>query len=159
MASTLTCSTTTGWAGRWTPWPARSNRSSGRSARKRSTCSVSTSPAISISPYGAYPNTDDDSPAPAFGHPKDRRTDLKQIQAGLAVSADGGVPVFARADDGNAAEIAQVTDTMRALQKLAGPRDFRLAATPNSGHPGLLPSLRRHHGQQPSQTTIITPRT
>jgi transposase len=80
----------------------------------------------SISLYGAYPNTDDDFPAPAFGHPKDRRTDLKQIQAGLAVTADGGIPVFARAYDGNAAEIAQVTDTMRALQTLAAPHRFLL---------------------------------
>jgi transposase len=75
----------------------------------------------SISLYGAYPETDDEYPAPAYGHPKDRRTDLKQIQAGLAVTADGGIPIFARAYDGNAAEIAQVTDTMRALQTLAAP--------------------------------------
>jgi transposase len=80
----------------------------------------------SISLYGAYPTTDDDCPAPAFGHPKDRRTDLKQIQAGLAVTADGGIPVFARAYDGNAAEIAQVTDTMRALQTLAARHHFLL---------------------------------
>jgi transposase len=80
----------------------------------------------SISLYGAYPGTDDDFPTPAFGHPKDRRTDLRQIQAGLAVAADGGIPVFARAYDGNAAEITQVTDTMRALQALAAPHRFLL---------------------------------
>ena len=80
----------------------------------------------SISLYGAYPQVDDEHPAPAYGHPKDRRTDLKQIQAGIAVAADGGIPVFHRAYDGNAAEIAQVTDTMRALQTLAAPRSFLL---------------------------------
>src|SRR5438477_6808012 len=80
----------------------------------------------SISLYGAYDHLDDQYPAPAYGHPKDRRTDLKQIQAGIAVSGDGAIPIFARAYDGNAAEIAQVTDTMRALQKLAGPRSFLL---------------------------------
>ena len=80
----------------------------------------------SISLYGAYNRVDDEYPAPAHGHPKDRRTDLKQIQAGLAVTADGGIPIFARAYDGNAAEIAQVTDTMLALQTLATPRDFLL---------------------------------
>jgi len=42
------------------------------------------------------------------------------------VSGDGAIPVFARAYDGNAAEIPQVTDTIRALQKLAGPRSFLL---------------------------------
>jgi transposase len=80
----------------------------------------------SIPLYGAYDTTDSSSPAPAFGHPKDRRTDLKQIQAGLAVAADGGIPVFARAYDGNAAEITQVTDVMHALQALATPRSFLL---------------------------------
>jgi transposase len=80
----------------------------------------------SISLYGAYDRIDDEYPAPAYGHPKDRRTDLKQIQTGIAVSADGAIPVFARAYDGNAAEIAQVTDTMRALQTLAAPRSFLL---------------------------------
>src|SRR6266511_4094131 len=34
----------------------------------------------SISLYGAYDQVDEDHPAPAYGHPKDRRTDLKQIQ-------------------------------------------------------------------------------
>jgi transposase len=80
----------------------------------------------SISVYGAYDRVDDEYPTPAYGHPKDRRTDLKQIQAGIAVSADGAIPIFSRAYDGNAAEIAQVTDTMRALQTLATPRSFLL---------------------------------
>jgi hypothetical protein len=33
----------------------------------------------SISLYGAYDTVDADHPAPGYGHPKDRRTDLKQI--------------------------------------------------------------------------------
>ncbi|GGT38808.1 hypothetical protein GCM10010207_43780 [Streptomyces atratus] len=40
-----------------------------------------------------------------YGHPKDRRVDLKQAQAGLAVSADGGIPVHARVFGGGAAEV------------------------------------------------------
>ena len=44
----------------------------------------------SVSLYGAYENPDSDYPVVKFGHPKDRRTDLKQIQAGLAVTGDGG---------------------------------------------------------------------
>ena len=80
----------------------------------------------SISLYGAYPQTDEDHPAPAYGHPKDRRTDLKQIQAGMAVTADGGIPVFHRAYDGNAGEVSQVVDTMHALQSMADPRGFLL---------------------------------
>ena len=63
-------------------------------------------------------------PAPGYGHPKDRRTDLKQIQAGIAVSGDGGIPVWHRAYDGGAGEVAQVVDAMTHLKTLAGPRGF-----------------------------------
>lgn len=80
----------------------------------------------SISLYGAYDHVDTDHPAPKFGHPKDRRPDLKQIQAGLAVTGDGGVPVFHRAYDGGAAEVSQVVGAMTALQKMARPREFLL---------------------------------
>lgn len=80
----------------------------------------------SISLYGAYEHTDADHPAPKFGHPKDRRPDLKQIQTGLAATGDGGIPVFHRAYDGGAAEVAQVVGAMTALQKIARPRDFLL---------------------------------
>jgi transposase len=105
----------------------------------------------SISLYGAYDQTDEDYPAPAFGHPKDRRTDLRQIQAGLAVTADGGIPVFARAYDGNAAEISQVTDTMRALQALAARRSFLLV-----GDSKLVsyPNITAMHD---AQVTFIAP--
>ena len=44
----------------------------------------------SFSLYGAYEQPDEDYPAPAYGHPKDRRTDLLQIQAGIAAAGDGG---------------------------------------------------------------------
>jgi hypothetical protein len=80
----------------------------------------------SISLYGAYDQTDDDHPAPKFGHPKDRRVDLNQIQAGLAVTGDGGIPVFHRAYDGGAGEVAQVVAAMTELTKMATPRDFLL---------------------------------
>src|ERR1039457_4390753 len=81
----------------------------------------------SISLYGACPEADEEYPAPRWGHPKDHRPDLKQIQAGLAVSGDGGIPVFHHACDGGAGEVAQVTGAMSALKKIAGPRTFLLA--------------------------------
>ena len=80
----------------------------------------------SISLYGAYEQVDTDHPTPKFGHPKDRRSDLKQIQAGLAVTGEGGVPVFHRAYDGGAGEVAQVVGAMTALQKIARPQQFLL---------------------------------
>ena len=68
----------------------------------------------------------DAEPAPRFGHPKDRRPDLKQIQAGLMVTGDGAVPVFHRAYSGGAGEVGQVTAAMRACRELAAPRRFLL---------------------------------
>jgi transposase len=80
----------------------------------------------SISLYGAYREVEPDYAAPRFGHPKDRRPDLKQVQAGLAVSGDGGIPVLHRAFDGGAGEVSQVVGAMTALRKIAGPRRFLL---------------------------------
>jgi transposase len=80
----------------------------------------------SISLYGAYPQADQEYPAPRWGHPKDRRPDLRQIQTGLAVSGDGGIPLFHQAYDGGAAEVSQVVGAMTALKQIAGPRPFLL---------------------------------
>jgi transposase len=80
----------------------------------------------SISLYGAYEQTDPEFATPKFGHPKDRRPDLKQIQAGLAVAGDGGIPVLHRAFDGGAGEVNQVVGAMNALKQMAGPRRFLL---------------------------------
>jgi transposase len=76
----------------------------------------------SISLHGVYEQADEDYAAPKFGHSKDRRADLKQVQAGIAVTADGGVPVFHRAYDGGAGEVAQVVPMMKALQQIATSR-------------------------------------
>jgi transposase len=80
----------------------------------------------SVSLYGDYPACDEDFPQPRFGHPKDRRPDLKQIQAGIATAADGSVPVFWQPYGGGAGEVSQVVGTMEALRRLAGPRRFLL---------------------------------
>ncbi|MFD4537986.1 IS1634 family transposase [Kitasatospora sp. NPDC058397] len=80
----------------------------------------------SISLHGAYEAPDTGYPMVRFGHPKDRRTDLKQIQTGLAVTADGGIPVMHRAISGGAGEVSQVVDTMHALQQLAQRPGFLL---------------------------------
>jgi transposase len=84
----------------------------------------------SMSVYGAYPEQDQDPDFPQvkYGHPKDRRNDLKQVQAGLGVSADGGIPLLAKVYDGGAAEVSQVVPAMQALQKMAGAKDFLMVA-------------------------------
>ncbi|MGH3379805.1 MAG: IS1634 family transposase [Actinoallomurus sp.] len=76
----------------------------------------------SISMHGEYEQTEEGFAAPRFGHPKDRRPDLKQVQAGIAVTGDGGIPVFHRALDGGAGEVGQVIGVMKALQELATTR-------------------------------------
>ncbi|WP_327223338.1 IS1634 family transposase [Streptomyces platensis] len=78
----------------------------------------------SMSLHGAYEHQEEAFPQVKYGHPKDRRADLKQIQAGIAISGDGGIPVFHRAYDGGAGEVSQVVGAMTALRKLASPRDF-----------------------------------
>ena len=80
----------------------------------------------SVSLYGDYPVCDADFPQPRFGHPKDRRADLKQIQAGIATAADGAVPLFWAPYGGGAGEVSQVVGAMEALRRLAGPRRFLL---------------------------------
>jgi transposase len=80
----------------------------------------------SISLYGAYDQPEDGFAAPGWGHPKDRRPDLKQVQTGLAVAGDGGIPVWHHAYDGGAGEVAQVVGAMTALRELAGQRRLLL---------------------------------
>lgn len=80
----------------------------------------------SISLYGSYDDPEAGFATPKWGKPKDRRPDLKQVQTGLAVSGDGGVPVLHRAYDGGAGEVAQVVEAMTALKRLAGERSLLL---------------------------------
>ncbi|MBB5156528.1 IS1634 family transposase [Saccharopolyspora phatthalungensis] len=105
----------------------------------------------SISLYGAYEHADPGYAAPRFGHPKDRRPDLKQIQAGLAVTGDGGVPVLHRSYDGGAGEVAQVVGAMTALKDLAGPREFLLVGD------SKLVSYDNLHAMISAGVTFIAP--
>jgi Domain of unknown function (DUF4277) len=105
----------------------------------------------SISLYGAYPDADEEYPAPRWGHPKDRRPDLKQVQAGLAVAGDGGIPVFHRAYGGGAGEVAQVTGAMTALRKIAGPRTFLLVGD------SKLVSYANAAAMAAAQVTFVAP--
>nr|WP_245738430.1 IS1634 family transposase [Streptomyces sparsogenes] len=84
----------------------------------------------SMSVHGAYPSEDQDEQYPviSYGHPKDRRVDLKQVQTGLAVSADGGIPVHARVFGGGVAEVSQVVGAMKDLRGMAGERKFLMVA-------------------------------
>src|SRR5258708_10138539 len=60
------------------------------------------------------------------GHRRDRRPDLKQIQTGLAVTGDGGIPIWHRAFDGRAGEVNQVVGAMESLRSMCAERSFLL---------------------------------
>jgi transposase len=96
----------------------------------------------SISLFGAYDDQDEEFAQVKYGHPKDRRVDLKQIQAGLAVTGDGGVPVFSRVYDGGAGEVAQVVGAMKALRTMAACKEFLLVADSKLvSHPNITALL------------------
>ncbi len=78
----------------------------------------------SISLFGAYEHKAEDFAKPRYGHPKDRRPDLLQVQTGLGVTGDGGVPIHHSVYDGGAGEVAQVVPAMEALRKIAGEKRF-----------------------------------
>ena len=80
----------------------------------------------SISLIGDYDSPDAGFITPSYGKPKDRRVDRKQVQTGLAVTGDGGIPVFHRAYDGKAGEVNQVVAAMEALKTMAGEQKFLL---------------------------------
>ncbi|MDQ6785001.1 MAG: IS1634 family transposase [Actinomycetota bacterium] len=110
----------------------------------------------SISLYGDYDHPVEDFVEPRYGHPKDRRPDLKQIQTGLAVTGDGAIPIFHRAYDGGAGEVAQVVPAMEALRSMAGERSFlmigdsklvsysNLAAIDNAGTDFVAPASKTY---------------
>lgn len=63
-----------------------------------------------------------------FGHSKDHRPDLKQLLFILTTSADGGVPVQFRCEDGNRSDVDTHVATWEALRKVAGRPDFLYVA-------------------------------
>ena len=80
----------------------------------------------SMSLFGDYDSPEEGFATPSYGHPKDRRPDLKQVQTGLAVTGDGGIPIFHRAFDGRAGEVNQVVGAMESLRSMCAERRFLL---------------------------------
>lgn len=63
---------------------------------------------------GATPPT----PRPTYGHTKSGRKNVKQVQLGLSVSNDGGVPLCHFPLDGNASEPSAHLENLRRLHRL-----------------------------------------
>ena len=86
----------------------------------------------SISVHGEYEQNQEGFAAPKYGHPKDRRADLEQIQAGIAVSADGVIAVCQRRrhmiSDHHGLTAGRATLLVRAVDEIPG--THRPAAQP-----------------------------
>jgi transposase len=63
-----------------------------------------------------------------YGYSKDHRPDLKQLLFILTTSADGGVPVQFRCEDGNRSDVDTHIETWEALRRVAGKPDFLYVA-------------------------------
>ena len=92
-----------------------------------------------MSLFGDYDRHDTKFAVPSYGHPKDRRADLKQIQTGLGVTGDGGIPIFHRVFDGRAGEVNQVIGAMESLRSMCRQGRFLLVGDSKliSGPPGM----------------------
>lgn len=105
----------------------------------------------SVSLFGDYDGAEAGFAEPSYGHPKDRRVDLKQIQAGLGVTGDGGIPIFHRAFDGRAGEVNQVVGAMESLATMCAPRRFLLVGDTKLISYGNVAAMTR------AQMTFIAP--
>jgi transposase len=85
-------------------------------------------------PQGATPPT----PLPAYGRTKSGRKDVKQVQLGLNVTGDGGVPVLHGPLDGNAAEVTTHLDNLRRLRQVLPKRRLLYVADTKLDAPGNL---------------------
>ena len=63
-----------------------------------------------------------------YGFSKGHRPDLKQLLFILTTTADGGVPVQFRCEDGNTADVTTHLETWRVLKQVSGRSDFLYVA-------------------------------
>jgi len=78
--------------------------------------------------FGAYDsdpaNPSPATPQPTYGRTKSGRKNVKQIQCGLSVTKDGGVPLTHQPLDGNTAESTTHIDNLRELRRLLPKQDL-----------------------------------
>jgi transposase len=94
-------------------------------------------------PEGATPPT----PMPAYGRTKSGRKNVKQIQLGVNVTGDGGVPIAHLPLNGNAAEAPTHLDNLRRLRSLLPKRPLLYIADTKLDTPENLLTVVAHGGQ------------
>jgi transposase len=86
------------------------------------------------------------TPLPTYGHTKSGRKDVKQVQLGLNVSGDGGVPLLHRCLDGNAPEITTHVQNLRRLRGVLGRRNLLYMGDTKLDTPENLLEVRAGQG-------------
>jgi transposase len=94
-------------------------------------------------PEGQSPPT----PQPAYGRTKSGRKNVKQIQVGVNVTGDGGVPVAHAPLDGNAAEAPTHLDNLRRLKEVLPRRKLLYIADTKLDTPANLLAVAAGEGQ------------
>ncbi len=102
--------------------------------------------------YGAYEQDTPEgqsppTPRPAYGHTKSGRKNVKQIQLGVNVTGDGGVPVAHVPLDGNAAESPTHLDNLRRLKEVLPRRKLLYIADTKLDTPANLLAVAAAGGQ------------
>ncbi len=87
------------------------------------------------------------TPLPAYGRTKSGRKNVKQIQVGLNVTGDGGVPVRHLPLDGNAAEAPSHLDNLRRLSRLFPKRTLLYISDTKLDTPDNLLAIAARRGQ------------
>jgi transposase len=82
-----------------------------------------------------------------YGYSKDHRPDLKQLLFILTTSADGGVPVQFRCQDGNASDSTTHIETWKTLCQVAGHTDFLYVADSKLCSENNMDYIARHQGR------------
>ena len=86
-----------------------------------------------------------DAPQVVHGYAKNRRMDLKQILFGLAVTSDGGIPLYGRAMNGNTSDISVACEFLDYLRKqIPNPKTQCFVADCKAWSPAPLELVKRH---------------
>ncbi len=102
--------------------------------------------------YGAYEmelaeGETPPKPTPAYGRTKSGRKNVKQIQVGVNVTGDGGVPIGHLPLDGNAAEAPTHLDNLRRLRAMLPKQKLLYIADTKLDTPENLLTVAAHDGR------------
>jgi len=105
--------------------------------------------------FGAYESNDGTmaegetppGPRPTYGRTKSGRKNVKQIQVGVNVTGDGGIPVAHVPLDGNTAESSTHIPNMRRLAQLLGRSDLLFIGDTKQDSKETLLEAKAHGGE------------